>query len=295
MAVSVRVCMEPKFGAHEFHPVRFRIAESRSQYPVAMDDQAGKRSFHRMEPRLAEVDSDAASSEPCARYRAACDKATVDVPEIICVPLKVLDPPSSIRTCPTRGDVLYTTLFGTVSEVVKQRHAVGFSPDTDLSGILNLGVIPFEGLLAVVGDGEVAALEIHAQCMPLVGRNLHICALTLHAAPVDCVVNRDVVFKRVGARNVVVVCVLGAPDYTACLVFFSRDWFELHLYEAVLDARVVFQADREVAVPDCFKTFGPLGAVGSRSMVHFGLPVPVLVAVQPGGAAPVGRLSKLTV
>lgn len=50
-----------------------------------------------------------------------------------------------------------------------------------------------------------------------------------------------------------------------------------------------------VARPDCLRTFGLLGAVGSASTVHFGCPVPVFVAVQPGGGAPVARLSKFVV
>src|SRR5215831_13311173 len=50
-----------------------------------------------------------------------------------------------------------------------------------------------------------------------------------------------------------------------------------------------------VALPDCFRTFGGLGAVSSFSTVHFASPEPVLVAVQPGGGAPVLRSSKLTV
>src|SRR5439155_9184163 len=50
-----------------------------------------------------------------------------------------------------------------------------------------------------------------------------------------------------------------------------------------------------VASPDCFSTFGLLGAVSSFSMVHFASPLPVFVAVQPGGAAPGVASSKLTV
>src|SRR6266545_1891494 len=49
-----------------------------------------------------------------------------------------------------------------------------------------------------------------------------------------------------------------------------------------------------VAWPDCFNTLGLLGAVSSFSMVHFASPVPVLVAVQPAGAVPAAKLSKLT-
>src|SRR5439155_5239817 len=50
-----------------------------------------------------------------------------------------------------------------------------------------------------------------------------------------------------------------------------------------------------VARPDCLSTFGLLGAVSSLSIVHFASPVPVLVAVQPGGGVPIVRSSKLRV
>src|SRR2546429_8341967 len=50
-----------------------------------------------------------------------------------------------------------------------------------------------------------------------------------------------------------------------------------------------------VAWPDCLSTFGLLGAVLSASIVHFALPVPVLVAVQPGGGAPAFIVSKFIV
>src|SRR5258706_11164783 len=50
-----------------------------------------------------------------------------------------------------------------------------------------------------------------------------------------------------------------------------------------------------VACPDCLSTFGLLGAESSFSTIHFAAPVTVFVAVQPGGGAPVVRLSKLIV
>src|SRR6266852_4106839 len=51
----------------------------------------------------------------------------------------------------------------------------------------------------------------------------------------------------------------------------------------------------KVASPDCFNTFGLLGAESSFSMDHFAEPLPVCVAIHPGGAAPVLKLSKVTV
>src|SRR6266498_2844250 len=50
-----------------------------------------------------------------------------------------------------------------------------------------------------------------------------------------------------------------------------------------------------VASPDCLSTFGLLGAESSCSMVHLASPLPVLVAVQPGGASPGLASSKLMV
>src|SRR5438105_4261460 len=50
-----------------------------------------------------------------------------------------------------------------------------------------------------------------------------------------------------------------------------------------------------VAVPDCLSTFGLLGAESSFSTLHFAEPLPVWVAVQPGGGAPGLRSSKLMV
>src|SRR5438034_10934300 len=51
----------------------------------------------------------------------------------------------------------------------------------------------------------------------------------------------------------------------------------------------------KVAAPDCFNTFGLLGAESSFSTNHFAEPLPVCVAVHPGGAAPALKLSKFTV
>src|SRR6267143_6312125 len=51
----------------------------------------------------------------------------------------------------------------------------------------------------------------------------------------------------------------------------------------------------KVASPDCFNSFGWLGAESSFSTLHFAEPLPVCVAVHPGGTAPVLKLSKVTV
>src|SRR6266436_5053452 len=51
----------------------------------------------------------------------------------------------------------------------------------------------------------------------------------------------------------------------------------------------------KVAWPDCFNTFGLLGAASSFSIAHLAVPLPVCVAVQAEGGAPVFMSSKFTV
>src|SRR5215475_12266881 len=56
-----------------------------------------------------------------------------------------------------------------------------------------------------------------------------------------------------------------------------------------------FSRRGKVAVPDCLTILACEGAVASCSTVHCGLPVPVLVVVQPFGGPPTASASKLTV
>src|ERR1700730_16074008 len=53
-----------------------------------------------------------------------------------------------------------------------------------------------------------------------------------------------------------------------------------------------FNSRGNVARPDCLSTFEFEGAVLSSSIVHFESPLPVLVAVQPFGAAPIASAPK---
>src|SRR4029453_702143 len=120
-----------------------------------------------------------------------------------------------------------------ITEIVERRDTVRFGPHADFPGILEGAVLPVQHFLAVVGPRELSPLEFHPQRVPLVGRHLYTRALPLGSAPVDGVVNRDVVFERVGSGNVVIFRVFQAPHDTAGLVFFSRERLELHLYETV--------------------------------------------------------------
>lgn len=59
-------------------------------------------------------------------------------------------------------------LFAPKSKVVKEGHAVSLRPEADFSGVLESIVIPFDGFLAVKRHGEVVAMRVHFQGMPLI-------------------------------------------------------------------------------------------------------------------------------
>ncbi len=99
--------------------------------------------------------------------------------------------------------------------------------------------------VAVKRDAEFVAREVHPERVPDAGRDLRVDVFERHAFAADRVINRDVVFERVRARDIVVVRVPHAPDHTAGLIFFSRNRLELHFNEAVREVGVVFDANRK--------------------------------------------------
>ena len=129
--------------------------------------------------------------------------------------------------------------FARVSEIVELCNTIGFGPDADFASILKGVVFPFERLLSVERDCEMIPIEIDTQRVPLVGCDVHVRSLLFRALAFDRVVNRNVVFESVGARNVVIVRVLEPPDNAARLIFLASDWLELHFDESVFDTRVV--------------------------------------------------------
>src|SRR5262245_43432256 len=56
-----------------------------------------------------------------------------------------------------------------------------------------------------------------------------------------------------------------------------------------------FTHQGNVPLPDCWRTWGALGAVGSAMTAHCGDPRPVTPAIQPAGNAPILSRSKSTV
>src|SRR5207244_13623874 len=94
---------------------------------------------------------------------------------------------------------------------------------------------------------------VHAQRMPLARRNslMHsVATCATHdvkgsSLAIQSLVENDIVFVRVRAKDVVVIRILCAPDHAAGLIFLATDWFEFHLDESVFQRRVVFNADGE--------------------------------------------------
>src|SRR5437899_6423002 len=93
----------------------------------------------------------------------------------------------------------------TIREIVEHGHAIGFRPYTDFPRILERVVIPFDGFLAVVCHDEVITLKVHTQAVPYVWGDFRAGVLLLGALAIDGVINRDVVFQRIGSRDVIVV------------------------------------------------------------------------------------------
>src|SRR5438552_4636436 len=93
--------------------------------------------------------------------------------------------------------------------------------------------------------------------MPDVSRNRRVDVLDGDAAAVCRVVKRDVVFKRVGARHVIIVAVLPAPHYPARLVLLSAQRLEFDLDETVRERDVLFDAPRKRAPPSLLQHVFP--------------------------------------
>src|SRR5439155_22353936 len=89
---------------------------------------------------------------------------------------------------------------------------------------------------------KVLLLEFHPQRMPDVGADRRIEVLDRDAAPVRGVVKRHVVLQRVGARDIIVVTVLPAPQHPARLVLLSAQRLEFHFDETARERNVLFDA-----------------------------------------------------
>src|SRR5215211_1944812 len=106
-------------------------------------------------------------------------------------------------------------LLLSIAKVVEERHAIGFRPDANFPWAREAIIVRLDDFVAVESDGELIAFEIDPKRMPHPGGNFRSDAFERDAPSTDSVVDSDVVLQRVGPRDVVVVCILSAPDHAS--------------------------------------------------------------------------------
>src|SRR5258708_8178904 len=115
-----------------------------------------------------------------------------------------------------------------VAEVVEQRDAVGLGPHADRPGARDVIVVELDVWLAVEDHADARAGEFRAQGVPGVPRHRRVDVFDRDAPAALRVVQRHVVLEGIGARDVVAVAVLEAPDHAAGLVFVARHRLQLY-------------------------------------------------------------------
>jgi len=182
----------------------------------------------------------------------------------------------------------YEALLGryrAVAEIVKRGNAVGLRPDPDAPRSRNVLVVSLDVDLAVERDANSLAGELHAQRVPLILRHRRVRILDRDPTSILRVIERDVVFQRVGPGDVIVVAVLPTPDDTARLVLFAGDCLELHLDIAIGQLGFVLYAPREVASSALLQYIG----LGRGAGVGFDGPAMGAAARDAGGPTWGGR------
>src|ERR1700704_2281798 len=89
--------------------------------------------------------------------------------------------------------------------------------------------------------------------MPLIAGDRRIDVLDGDASSRLRVVERNIVFQRVGARDVVVVAILPAPDDSCCLVFGAGNRPETHFDTAIGNRRACSDAPGKIAASALFQ------------------------------------------
>src|SRR6266545_4841987 len=89
--------------------------------------------------------------------------------------------PTATMQSKKAATVFMLASIAAAAEIVEQRHTVGFRPDADHARVSERLVVPLDGFLSVKGDGEMFAVEVRAQRVPLAGRNFHVRSLLLGA------------------------------------------------------------------------------------------------------------------
>jgi hypothetical protein len=123
--------------------------------------------------------------------------------------------------------------LGHVSEVVEQDDAVGLGPYADGAGASNVIVVGVDIGLAVQRHADMPAGKLDPQRMPRSAGDRRVDILDGDAPARLRVVERDIVFQRIGARDIVVAAILPAPDDSCRLVFGARKRLEAHFDMAI--------------------------------------------------------------
>src|SRR5262249_9801431 len=118
----------------------------------------------------------------------------------------------------------------------ESRDTVGLGPKAHHAGFRKRRILDLEQRLVVEDDFKAGAGNLDPQGVPLIGRHRRVYAIaTLASDDVERVANTihglvedDVVLKGVGPNDVVVVCILSAPDEPAGAILRTGNWLELH-------------------------------------------------------------------
>src|SRR5947207_2214509 len=76
---------------------------------------------------------------------------------------------TAARTNRVNRFIRFPGLFATVTEIVKQSHAIGLGPYADHARVGKRFVFPLESLFAIERHGEMIVTEIHTKRVPLAG------------------------------------------------------------------------------------------------------------------------------
>src|SRR5579872_52839 len=145
-------------------------------------------------------------------------------------------------------------------DAVEIGDAVGLGPQRHFPAVSDGSVLGREELLAVEGDGETAAFGLEREAVPRAADDLEISPGELLALPLHHPVEADVVFERIGARDVIIVRRLQADDDPARLVDASRHRLEAQRGLQVCAGEGLVDCKREAVAGAVFAHLGDGGA-----------------------------------
>jgi hypothetical protein len=149
-------------------------------------------------------------------------------------------------------------------EVVEKTLRIGFGPQADFAGLGKGSVPRFEVLFAVQKALNVIARLLDGNRVP--GARGYLDALLsseLNAFAGDNLVHAEIVFKRIHPGDVVIVCILVAPDESASLIVLAPKSFERSLEPQILVARFLGDAKVKKGIGAFFR-FRVLGLLSDN-------------------------------